>query len=83
MGKDGADKVPLDAPEMRQAIAWEFALMAIKRQEAVQAERLLLTSPDTQVRDVQVRSHLLSIHLFPTSEFCRMFLTLEDSSGGQ
>eukprot|EP00884_Botryococcus_braunii_P003386 jgi/Botrbrau1/13048/Bobra.0187s0010.1 len=50
------EDVELDPPTMRQAIAWGFALRAIRRNEAEEAsEALLATSGASSVRDVQVR----------------------------
>jgi hypothetical protein len=59
----GGESIPLDAPEMRKSMAWDFALMAIKKQEIAQAERMLLlsTHPNTEIRDVQVNVWLCCI----------------------
>ena len=74
MGSGKADGIQLDPPEMRQSIAWELALMAIKRHEAAEAERLLLTSPGTVVRDVQVSS-LVSLMVYLLSQKHMVLLT--------
>ena len=46
--------IELDAPEMRQSIAWEFAVMAIKRLVASDAEKSFIQGTDKRVRDIEV-----------------------------
>ncbi len=46
--------VGLDTPDMRQPIAWEFALQAVKRQEEAEARRALGQGIDKRVQDVEV-----------------------------
>ena len=53
IGKNG-DNVDLDTPDMRQPIAWEFALLAVRRQEEAEARRALGQGLDKRVRDVEV-----------------------------
>lgn len=53
--------VPLDAPSMRQSIAWEFALRAMHLKEVHNAEHRLKQDHDAQlVRDLHVRITPLS-----------------------
>ncbi|KAK9814057.1 hypothetical protein WJX72_000065 [[Myrmecia] bisecta] len=58
--RSGPTLVDLDAPAMRQAIAWEFALRNIRTNEAAEAERALKRETGAElVRDVQVRIRTL------------------------
>lgn len=44
----------LDIPDMRQPIAWEFALQAVKRQEEAEARRALGQGINKRVQDIEV-----------------------------
>ena len=46
--------VALDPPEMRQSIAWEFVLMALRKRIAAEAEQDLSEGMQKRVRDVEV-----------------------------
>ena len=46
--------VALDPPEMRQSIAWEFVLMALRKRIAAEAEVDLSEGLQKRVRDVEV-----------------------------
>lgn len=53
IGKNG-DIVELDVPDMRQPIAWEFALQAVKKQQEAEARQALGQGLDQRVREVEV-----------------------------
>ena len=53
IGKNG-DIVELDVPDMRQPIAWEFALQAVKKQEEAEARQALGQGLDQRVQEVEV-----------------------------
>ena len=58
VGTNG-ERVAIDPPDMRQSIGWQFARMAMIRQESAEAARLLISETGCRsVRDVQVRSAL-------------------------
>ena len=53
-GEKLEDDIDLDPPSMRQAIAWSFALLNIRRMETEEAgQQLLRTSGGDSVRDVK------------------------------
>ena len=56
-GDKGGEDVPLDPPNMRQAIAWSFALRNIRRLETEEAaEELRRETGCEAVKDVKVCS---------------------------
>lgn len=58
VGTNG-QRVAIDPPDMRQSIGWQFARMAMIRQESAEAARLLTSETGCRsVKDVQVRQAL-------------------------
>ena len=56
------ERVAVDPPDMRQSIGWQFARMAMVRQESAEATRVLISETGcNSVRDIQVWCALLTM----------------------